>query len=208
MFEASHCPLNSCVLWRKKHTNVVLDTVLHICSFLLSSMLLSFRAGLVIGHTEHFPGGPTHWRGRQNVFFFFFFFAITQGQRAASGPFSCIDSVIHPITMRYRRSDEVFCSAYKDRFFFFYQEQACSAVNDAAKEPGRRRREVESVKCLIGTRDGVRHLTTYPNVCACHKCRLRKHFLIKRKFAPRDFFFCQGKSSVFIEVSMGQCELI
>ncbi len=26
-------------------------------------------AGLVIGHTWHFPGGPTHWRGRQ-IFFF------------------------------------------------------------------------------------------------------------------------------------------
>ncbi len=27
------------------------------------------RAGLVIGHTGHFPGGPMHFRGRQNVFF-------------------------------------------------------------------------------------------------------------------------------------------
>ncbi len=35
---------------------------------------LGCRAGLVIGHTGHFPGGPTHFRGRQNVFFFFFFF--------------------------------------------------------------------------------------------------------------------------------------
>ncbi len=31
-----------------------------------------------------------------------------------------------------------------------------------AKEPGRKR--VKSVKCLIGARNGDRHLT-YPNVC-------------------------------------------
>ncbi len=46
---------------------------------------------------------------------------------------------------------------------------------------------VESVKCLKGTRNGVRHLT-YPNVCMRHECRIRKHFLIKPKFVPRDFF--------------------
>ncbi len=28
------------------------------------------RAGLVIGHNELFPGGPTHFRGRQNIIFF------------------------------------------------------------------------------------------------------------------------------------------
>ncbi len=165
---------------------------------------LMSRAGLVIGHTGHFPGGPTHWRGRQNVFCFFLFFLPLQGQRAASGPLVCllyIDRVNHPITMRYRRSDEVFCSAYTKIAFFFNQEQACSAVNYAGQRSRQEeeRRLVESVKCLIGTRDGGRHLT-YPNVCACHKCRIRTHFLIKRKFVPRDFF-CQGESSVFIEVS-------
>ncbi len=103
---------------------------------------------------------------------------------------SCIDRVNHSITKRYRRSDEVFCSAYiKIAFLFIYQEQACSAVNDAGQRARQEeeRREVESVKCLIGTRDGGSHLT-YPNVCAHHKCRLRKLFLIKRKFVPRDFF--------------------
>ncbi len=102
--------------------------------------------------------------------------------------FVCIDRVNHPITMGYRRSDEVFCSAYI-KIAFFNQEQACSAVNDAGQRARQEeeRRAVESVKCLIGTRDGGRHLT-YPNVCARHKCRLRKHFLIKRKFVQRDFF--------------------
>ncbi len=73
------------------------------------------RAGLVIGHTGHFPGGPTHFRGWQNVFFFI---NICQGasrrdseQPVAHWFVSCIDSVNHPITMRYRRRNEVFCSA-------------------------------------------------------------------------------------------------
>ncbi len=55
--------------------------------------LLETRAGLVIGHTWHFPGGPTHWRGRQNFFYFLLFFlprTITQGQRAVSGPLVCL----------------------------------------------------------------------------------------------------------------------
>ncbi len=95
--------------------------------------------------------------------------------------------------MRCRRSDEVFCSAYIKIAFIFYQEQACSAVNDAGQRARQEeeRRAVESVKCLIGTCNGGRHLT-YPNVCARHKFRLRKHFLIKRKFAPRDFFFAKA----------------
>ncbi len=33
------------------------------------STMANTRAGLVIGHTGHFPRGPTHFRGRQNVFF-------------------------------------------------------------------------------------------------------------------------------------------
>ncbi len=75
---------------------------------------------------------------------------------------SCIDRVNHPITKRYRQSDEVFRSAYiKIAFLFIYQEQACSAVNYAGQRARQEeeRREVESVKCLIGTRDGGRHLT-------------------------------------------------
>ncbi len=52
---------------------------------------------------------------------------------------------------------------------------------------GTKRRAVESVKCLIGTQNRGRHLT-YPNVCAHHECRIRKHFLIKRKFVPLDSF--------------------
>ncbi len=75
---------------------------------------------------------------------------------------SCMDRVNHPITKRYRRSDEVFCSAYiKIAFAFIYQEQACSAVNEAGQRARQEeeRREVESVKCLIGTRDGGSHLT-------------------------------------------------
>ncbi len=81
-------------------------------------ILTSTRAGLVIGHTEHFPGGPTHLRGRQSNIFNFF--AITQGQRAASLCFahcfvSCIDSVNPPITMRYRQSDKYFAPS-KERF--------------------------------------------------------------------------------------------
>ncbi len=53
----------------------------------------------------------------------------------------------------------------------FYQELACSAVSDAGQRARQEeeRRAVESVKCLIGTRDGGRHLT-YPNVCTCHEC--------------------------------------
>ncbi len=49
------------------------------------------------------------------------------------------------------------------------QEQACSAVCDAGQRARQEeeRRAVESVKCLIGTRNGDRHLT-YPNVCARH----------------------------------------
>ncbi len=50
----------------------------------------SCRAGLVIGHSGHFPGGPTHLKGRQNFFFFFLPRTITQGQRAASGPLVCL----------------------------------------------------------------------------------------------------------------------
>ncbi len=75
---------------------------------------------------------------------------------------SCMDRVNHPITKCYRRSDEVFCSAYiKIAFVFIYQEQACSAVNEAGQRARQEeeRREVESVKCLIGTRDGGSHLT-------------------------------------------------
>ncbi len=48
------------------------------------------RAGLVIGHTGHFPGGSMHFRGRQKVFFFFFFAKDQKKQRAASGPLVCL----------------------------------------------------------------------------------------------------------------------
>ncbi len=84
-----------------------------------------------------------------------------------------------------------------------YQEQACSAVSDAGQRARQEeeRRAVESVKCLIGTRNDS--ILSYPNVCARHECRIRKHFLLKRKFVPRDFLV---KSSAFIGVSMGQCE--
>ncbi len=90
---------------------------------------------------------------------------------------SCIDSANHPITKRYRRIDEVFFSAYTQRslhpnFFLvgfshlsqqLYQEQRGQRARQEEE-----RRGVESVKCLIGTRNGGRHLT-YPNVCACHE---------------------------------------
>ncbi len=71
---------------------------------------MSCRAGLVIGHTGHFPGGPTE--------FIYLFIYFCQGpsrrdneQSVAHWFVSCIDSVNQPITMRYRQSDEVFCSA-------------------------------------------------------------------------------------------------
>ncbi len=67
---------------RKSHTVSALG---------LCAVLVLTRAGLVIGHTGHFPGGLTHLRGRQKVFFiFFYFFTITQGQRAASGRLVCL----------------------------------------------------------------------------------------------------------------------
>ncbi len=67
----------------------------------------SSRARLVIGHTGHFPGGPTD----------FFFFCQGPSRRDSEQPVahwfvSCIDGVNHPITMCYRRSNEVFFSAY------------------------------------------------------------------------------------------------
>ncbi len=48
-----------------------------------------------------------------------------------------------------------------------YQEQACSAVSDAGQRARQEeeRRAVESVKCLIGTHNGGRHLT-YILMCA------------------------------------------
>ncbi len=72
------------------------------------------RAGLVIGHTGHFPGGLTHLRGRQKYFFLFVFLPSRRDseQPVADWFVSCIDRVNHPITMRYRRSDDIFCSAY------------------------------------------------------------------------------------------------
>ncbi len=73
------------------------------------------RAGLVIGHTGHFPGGPTHLMGRE--FYLFFFFCQGPSRTDSEQPVahwfvSCIDCINHPITTRYRRNDEVFCSAY------------------------------------------------------------------------------------------------
>ncbi len=60
------------------------------------------RAGLVIGHTGHFPSRPTHLRGRQNVVVV----------ASAHWFVSCIDSVHHPITLLYRQRNQVFCSTY------------------------------------------------------------------------------------------------
>ncbi len=88
-----------------------------------------------------------------------------------------------------RFSPTSFSSAFPTFSQQLYQEQACSAVSDTGQRAWKEeeRRAVESVKCLIGTRNGGSHLT-YPNVCAHHECRIREHFLIKRKFGPRDFF--------------------
>ncbi len=111
----------------------------------------------------------------------FIFFAITRDsrQQVAHWFVSCIDSVNHPITMRYRRSDEYFdppkdrctptssSSAFPTMSQQLYQEQACSAVSDAGRRVRQEeeRRTVESVKCLTGTRN-----------TASHECRIRKHF--------------------------------
>ncbi len=66
-----------------------------------------------------------------------------------------------------------FSSAFPTFSQQLYQELVGSAVNDAGQRARQEeeRRAVESVKCLIGTRNGGRHLT-YPNVCARHKCRI------------------------------------
>ncbi len=91
---------------------------------------------------------------------------------------SCIDSVNHPITcaingvMKYfalpkeRFPATSFLSAFPTFSQQLYQEQAFSAVSDAGQTARQEeeRRAVESVKCLIGTRNGGRHLI-YPNVC-------------------------------------------
>ncbi len=68
-----------------------------------------------------------------------------------------------------------------------YQEQACSAVSVAGQraEEEDERRAVESVKCLIGTRNGGRHLT-YPNVCVRHEW-ISKHFSSPAIFWPSQF---------------------
>ncbi len=113
------------------------------------------RAGLVIGGIPGiFPVGR-RTEGADRIFFF------CQGpsrrdneQPVAHWFVSCIDSVNHPITMRYRRSDEVLLRLYKDRFTptssasafptfsqQLYQEQACSVVCDAGQ---RARQEEES----------------------------------------------------------------
>uniref|UniRef100_A0A672NCZ6 Supervillin-like n=1 Tax=Sinocyclocheilus grahami TaxID=75366 RepID=A0A672NCZ6_SINGR len=66
---------------------------------------------------------------------------------------------------------------YKDRITpQIYQEQACSAVSDAGQRARQeeKKRVVELVKCLIGTRNGGRNLT-YPNVCA--RLRTMNHFI-------------------------------
>ncbi len=139
-----------------------------------------------------------------NIIFFFF----RQGpsrrdneQLVAHWFVSCIDSVNHPITMRYRRSDEEFCSAYKKiaapqllprRLFphfhsSFIKNRLALRWVMRDKEPGRRRRG----ECCIGkvlNRDTERRqASNYPNVWVRLECRMRKHFLIKFKFVPRDF---------------------
>ncbi len=97
------CSFKRAFLWGRKRLSCN-------SAHILGLHVHSSRVGLVIGHTGHFPGGLTHLRGRQK--FFFFFFTITQGQPVADWFVSCIDRVNHPITMRCRRSDDVFCSAY------------------------------------------------------------------------------------------------
>ncbi len=113
---------------------------------------------------------------------------------------SCIDSVNHPITMRYRQSDEVFCSAYKDRLTStssssscpmlsqqLYQEQACSAVSDAGQiaRQEEKRKADELVKCLIGTRNGDfsqpgRFFCPSSALCRTHLPQLRSVFKIQQ----------------------------
>ncbi len=165
------------------------------------------RAGLVIRHTRHFPGGSTHFRGRQNVFIF------CHHAGTASSQMVCLrywqrKPPNHKAMKYFALPNERFTATSSSSAFpmfpqQLYQEQACSAVMDGAKESQEEeRRAVESVKCLRGTRDGGRHLT-FPNVCARHECRICKLFLIKRKLVPRDLLV---KSSMFIEVCMGQCE--
>ncbi len=56
------------------------------CNKCVTNVTNVTRAGLVIGHTGHFPGGPTHLRGRQNVIYFIFF----AKKRAACGPLVCL----------------------------------------------------------------------------------------------------------------------
>ncbi len=177
---------------------------------------MSTRAGLVIRHTGHFPGGPTHLRGRQNVFVFLPSCRDSE-QPVAHWFVSCIDSISHPTTKRYRRSDiEVFCFAYipqlLPRWLFpcfhssFIKNRLALRWVMRAKEPGRRRRGEGWIGKVLDRDSQRRQASKYPNVCVrFHDCRIRKLFLIKPKFVRRDFYV---KLSVFIEVSTGQCELI
>ncbi len=102
--------------------------------------------------------------------------------------------------MRYKQSDAVFCSAYKDRFTStsssssfpmlsqqLYQEQACSAVSDVGQiaRQEEKRKADESVKCLIGTRNGDfsqpgRFFCPSPALCRPHLPQLRSVFMIQQ----------------------------
>ncbi len=135
------------------------------------------RAGLVIGHTGHFPGGPTHFRG--DIRFFIFYIYICQGpscrdseQPVAHWFVSCIDSVNTQSqcaidgAMKYfappkERFTATSSSSAFPTFSQLYQEQACSAVSDAGQRARQEeeRRAAESIKCLIGTRNRGRHLS-------------------------------------------------
>ncbi len=47
-------------------------------------MYMLARAGLVIGHIGDFPSGPTHLRGRQNVFLFVCLFVFAKDHHAGT----------------------------------------------------------------------------------------------------------------------------
>ncbi len=109
-------------------------------------------------------------KGPTECFFFFLPLHRDSEQPVAHWFVSCIDSVNHTITMHYRGRNSYFATP-KERFtptpsafpMFsqqLYQEHACSAVNDAGQRAMQEeeRRVVESVKCLIGTRNGGWHL--------------------------------------------------
>ncbi len=146
-------------------------------------ILTSTRAGLVIGHTEHFPGGPTHLRGRQSNIFHFL--AITQGQQAASLCFahcfvSCIDSVNPPITMRYRQRHASPQLLPRLLFPHFHSRFITNRLALWWVMRAKGGEESSWIGQVLDRNSQRRQASKYPNLCACHDCRIRKHFLIKR----------------------------